>query len=98
MKSDDFYDYYRELHQKIGKYAIYDLLGELGIRRGWGENIQTVALKSTYGSVELFQFVLDPKYLLEIATVARREKRGENYYQRQMKPAKIKQLLKLKQT
>ena len=92
LKDDSFHDYYRELYKKIGRYAKFDLLGELGIRRGWRENIQTIALKSTFGTIELFQFMLNPKDLLEIATVARREKRGENYYQRQMKDSKIKQI------
>jgi DGQHR domain-containing protein len=92
LHDDSFHDYYRELYKKIGDYAKFDLLGELGIKRGWNENIQTIALQSTYGNLELFQFMLNPKELLEIATVARREKRGENYYQRQMKDAKIKQI------
>ena len=76
LHDDSFYDYYRELYKKIGHYAKFDLLGELGIRRGWDEKIQTIALKSAYGSLELFQFMLNPKELLEIATVARREKIG----------------------
>ena len=49
LKDDSFHDYYHELYKKFGTYAKFDLLGELEIRRGWGKNIQTIALKSTYG-------------------------------------------------
>lgn len=96
LKSDDFYDYYRELYRKIDKFAIFDMLGELEIRRQWGESISTIALKTSFntkeGKSELFQFMLDPKKLLEIATVARREKRGDEYYQREVKLWKINQI------
>ena len=92
LKEDDFYDYYRDLLKTIGKYAKFDLLSELGVRKQNISRIQTLALKTYYAGVELFQFMLNPKLLLEIATVARREKRGENYYQRKMKPKKISEI------
>tara|TARA_Y100000590_G_scaffold467910_1_gene648527 strand:+ start:100 stop:2214 length:2115 start_codon:yes stop_codon:yes gene_type:complete len=93
LKADEFFDYYNELYKKLGEFAKFDLLGELGVRRKKYDHLKTIALRSEYGkTLELYQFMLNPKYLLEIATVARREKRGENYYQRSMKDKKIKEI------
>lgn len=86
-------DYYDELFSKIGKYALYDMLGELEVRKSnFSERLAVHAFKTSFGSVDMYQFMLNPKELLEFATVARREMKGERNYQREVKENKIGQI------
>ena len=45
-----------------------------------------------YGKI--YQFLLDPRELLKISTVARRDRPGQEYYQRKLKGKKLKQIKK----
>ena len=90
--------YYKDLQVKIGKYARNSLLGELEVHPAKSESIKVLAFRvsspssSTHGRVNAYTFSIDPKRLLEIAYVARREVRGESFYQRLLKKPKIQSI------
>ena len=80
--NEDFLEYYNNLYSYLKPYAKYDLLGEMGIRPLDSEPIRIPAFKVKFGDVIMYNFVINPKDLLEVAYVARREKCEERYYQR----------------
>ena len=80
--NEDFLEYYNNLYSYLKPYAKYDLLGEMGIRPLDSEPIRIPAFKVKFGDVIMYNFVINPKDLLEVAYVARREKGEERYYQR----------------
>lgn len=80
--NEDFLEYYDGLYEYLRPYAKYDLLGEMGIRPVDQEPIRIPAFKVKFGDVNVYNFVINPKDLLEVAYVARREKGKERYYQR----------------
>jgi DNA sulfur modification protein DndB len=80
--NDDFLKYYSDLYTYIKPYAKYDLLGEMRIRPVQKQPITVPAFQVKFGNVNVYNFVINPKDLLEIAFVARREVGKERYYQR----------------
>ena len=92
---NNFIDYYTDLESKIGAYAQYDMLGDMNIENDDDEPIATWALKTeiknlkTKKTTQYYQFLIDPRKLLKIATVARRERPGERFYQRQLIGSKL---------
>ncbi len=80
--NDDFLEYYSELYNYIRPYAKYDLLGEMRIRPVQQQPITVPAFQIKFGDVNVYNFVMNPKDLLEVAFVARREVGRERYYQR----------------
>ena len=80
--NDDFLEYYSNLYSFIKPYAKYDLLGEMRIRPVQQQPISVPAFQIRFGDVNVYNFVMNPKDLLEIAFVARRELGKERYYQR----------------
>lgn len=80
--NDDFLEYYANLYSFIKPYAKYDLLGEMRIRPVQQQPISVPAFQIRFGDVNVYNFVMNPKDLLEIAFVARRELGKERYYQR----------------
>ena len=65
----------------------------MGIKNKDRERIQTWSLKTyheKYGKI--YQFLLDPRDLLEISAVARRDRPGQAYYQRKLKGKKLKEI------
>ena len=97
---NNFIDYYTDLESKIGKYAQYDMLGDMKIENDDDEPIATWALKTeiknlkTKKITQYYQFLIDPRKLLKIATVARRERPGERFYQRQLIAPKLNSIRK----
>ena len=79
---ENFRKYYDDLHQKIGKYAKFSMMGEMGIRPAAGTMIQVPAFMTEVKGSRMFAFVMSPKDLLPISYVARREVRNERFYQR----------------
>jgi hypothetical protein len=80
--------YYRNLAKKIADYALYGLLGELGIKALGAlpeESFRVPAFRTVIRGRTLFSFWVDPEVLLRIAFVARREIGREDYYQRLLK-------------
>jgi len=80
--NDDFLEYYSNLYSYIKPYAKYDLLGEMRIRPVQQQPITVPAFQIKFGGVNVYNFVINPKDLLEVAFVARREVGKERYYQR----------------
>ena len=80
--NDDFLEYYSNLYSYIKPYAKYDLLGEMRIRPVVQQPITVPAFQVKLGNVNVYNFVMNPRHLLEVASVARREVGRERYYQR----------------
>ena len=80
--NDDFLKYYSDLYKYIKPYAKYDLLGEMRIRPIQKQPVIVPAFQIKFGNVNVYNFVINPKDLLEVAFVARREVGKERYYQR----------------
>ncbi|MFH1376959.1 MAG: DGQHR domain-containing protein, partial [Candidatus Woesearchaeota archaeon] len=79
---DNFFEYYTKLYDFIKPYAKFNLLGEMRIKPVQRTPITIPAFKVKYGKGNVYTFVMNPKDLLELAFVARREVKGERYYQR----------------
>ena len=80
--NDDFLKYYSDLYGFIKPYAKYDLLGEMKIRPVQQYPITVPAFRIKFDNINVYNFVMNPKDLLEVAFVARREVGKERYYQR----------------
>lgn len=89
---DNFRRYYSDLYEKIGHFAKYNLLGEMGIRPVVENSITVPAFMTTINETRMYNFVIDPKDLLEISYVARRETRNERFYQRILKESRVKDI------
>src|SRR5437773_8261767 len=89
---ESFVDYYLELAQKIGDYALYGLLGELSIPATPElpeAYFRVPAFRTTVRGRTLYSFWANPEVLLRIAFVARREVGREDYYQRLLKKDRL---------
>ena len=89
---DNFLEYYRDLHSKIKEYAKFNLLGEIHVRPVVQNTISVPAFLTTFGKIKMYAFLIDPRELLEVSYVARREVRGERYYQRLVKKERLNQI------
>jgi len=87
---ENFRKYYEDLFGKIGEYAKFNLLGEMGIRPSQINPISVPAFMTSMGKTRIFNFVMNPKDLLEISYVARRETRNERYYQRILRKKRLR--------
>jgi len=92
--NDNFFAYYEDLYNKIKAYAKFDLLGEMGIRPVKQNMISVPAFLTTFEKIKMYTFMIDPRDLLEVAYVARRETRNERYYQRIIKKERLDQIAK----
>ena len=86
-------DYYEKLYRTIGKYSKFNLLGEMKINPSRRSPMKVFALKTKIRKHKVYQFFIEPKELLEISYVARRERGLEQYYQRLVKRKRIKTLV-----
>lgn len=91
-------DYYDELRGSIGGYARYALFGELELQPPEQDSLEILAWRNetdyttAQGTVESYTFLADPKRLLEMCYVARREVREESFYQRLLNASKIRSI------
>src|SRR3989344_5498538 len=92
--NEDFLAYYNDLYSYLKPYAKYDLLGEMGINPLDQEPIRIPAFKVKFGDVVMYNFVINPKDLLEVAFVARREIGTERYYQRIIDKERLNKIAK----
>jgi DNA sulfur modification protein DndB len=90
--NENFIEYYEDLFGKIEKYAIFNMLGEIGIRPSQQNPISVPAFMTLMAGRIMYNFVMDPKDLLEISYVARREMRDERYYQRILRKDRIERI------
>jgi len=86
---DNFVEYYEDLYNKIRHYAKYNLLGEIGVRPEKQSKIIVPAFRTKYKKMEMFNFLINPRDLLAVSYVARRETKNERYYQRIINKKKI---------
>lgn len=87
-----FMEYYEDLRRKIGDYAKFNLLGEMNVKPRWQKIIQIPAMEAQLGNYTVYTFFMDPKELLRISYVARRESGNERYYQRLIVPGRLKKI------
>lgn len=92
--NDDFLKYYSDLYSYIKPYAKYDLLGEMRIRPIVQQPITVPAFQIKFDNVNVYNFVMNPKDLLEVAFVARREVGKERYYQRIIQKERLLKIAK----
>lgn len=89
---DNFRKYYEDLYSKIGDYAKFNLLGEMGIRPEKGHAISLPAFKAEINGHIMYSFLIDPKELLEVCYVARRESKNERFYQRLLDKERLRKI------
>ena len=89
-----FLGYYERLYKLIGEYAKYNLLAEIGIKPSKKSLIEVMALKTKIKDYPVYQFFIDPKKLLEVSYVARRERGIEQYYQRLIRKNRLRDIVK----
>jgi DNA sulfur modification protein DndB len=89
---DNFIEYYEDLYDKIKKYSKFNLLGEMGVKPLQKNPISVPAFRYTYGRTKMYTFLIDPHDLLEVSYVARREARGERFYQRLIKKDRLNKI------
>ena len=92
--NDDFLEYYSNLYDFIKPYAKYDLLGEMRIKPLQRQPITVPAFQVKLDNVNVYNFVMNPKDLLEVAFVARREIGIERYYQRIIQKERLSRIAK----
>lgn len=85
-------EYYADLHDKVGKYAIYNFLADFGIRPHESDQMLIPALQTKLGRYKVYSFYAKPKDLLPFAYVARRRSTKENFYQRMLEKSRIKNI------
>jgi len=85
-------EYYQDLHSAIGRYAKYNLLGELEVKPFVESTFQVPAFRIHTGNTELYEFFADAGPLLEVSYVARREVGQEYFYQRMVKKSRLKRI------
>lgn len=93
--SDGLIEYYEDQNSYLKPYAKFDLLGEMGIKPMRQDPISIPAFKVDVGNnVNMFNFVMNPKDLLSVSFVARREKRNERFYQRIIDKSRLDKIAK----
>ncbi len=82
-------EYYEDLHKIIGDYAKFGLLSEIDVKPRVKSLISVPAFQATFGKYKIYSFLVEPKKLLRVAYVARRNIGNEHYYQRIIKRDRI---------
>ncbi|MDD1753448.1 MAG: DGQHR domain-containing protein [Methanotrichaceae archaeon] len=85
-------EYYADLYDKIGKYAVFNFLADFNIRPPLKEQLYLTALRTKLGKYAVYSFYVRPKHLLKFAYVARRRSKKENFYQRMLEKSRIKKI------
>lgn len=89
---DSFVDHYKKLGRKIGSYALFSVLNELGLRptfEGKARLLRIPAFRVSLRGRTLYNFWCPPEILLRLGYVARREIGKEQFYQRLLKADRI---------
>ena len=89
---DDFLKYYSDLYEFIKPYAKYNLLGEMNIKPIKESSISIPAIQTKFANYKIYSFIMNPRDLLEVAYVARRERKDERYYQRAIDKKRLKKI------
>lgn len=89
---EDFLDYYNELFEKIGEYAVYNILSEFSIEPRPGDTLEAIAIKTNIKGIGAYLFYARPNDLLKFARVARREEKKEEFYQRSVDGHRLRKI------
>ena len=90
--NEQFFEYYKDLKKKIGKYAKYELLREIDLPEELElRNIPAIKPNPSTGS-GYFLASVNPLDLLKISYVARRERGDQAFYQRMISEEKINKI------
>jgi len=92
--SEHILEYYSDLYNKIGEYAVYNFLADFGIRPKEKNILELTALKTKLGKFSVYSFYAKPKELLKYSYVARRFSTKEAFYQRMLEKSRIKKIEK----
>jgi DGQHR domain-containing protein len=87
-------EYYSDLYEKIGEFALFDFLADFGIRPSEEEFLNVAAVKAKIGEFFTYTFYANPKELLKFSYVARRRSQKEKFYQRMLDHHRIKKIQK----
>lgn len=87
-----FLDYYEDLTSRIGEYAKYNLLGEMGCAPRVSDVVNCPCFKTQMGGMNVYSFLQNPKTILKYSYVARREMGREKYYQRIIEKKRLRQI------
>lgn len=85
-------EYYIDLQDKIGKYAIFNFLADFEVDPSPHEELNLTAIRAKFGRYVVYSFFVDPKQLLKVAYVARRRSHNEAFYQRMLEKPRIKRI------
>lgn len=85
-------EYYSDLYDKIGDYAVYNFLADFGIRPSLDSQISFTALRTRINNNIIYSFFANPKELLKYSYVARRRSKKEDFYQRMLEKSRIKKI------
>ena len=91
--TEDFVEYYNELFEYLAPHAKYNMLGEMNIKPVVVDPIKVPAFQtiSKDGTI-MYTFLIEPKELLKVTYVARREVGGKNFYQRIIKKERLNRI------
>lgn len=85
-------EYYEDLHKIIGDYAKFGLLSEMDVKPRVENIISLPAFRAKFDKYIIYSFLVEPKKLLRVAYVARRNIGNEHYYQRIIKRDRINKI------
>jgi DGQHR domain-containing protein len=85
-------EYYTDLKEKVGKYAIFSFLADFKVRPTSQEEFKVLTTATRLGNYLVYNFFADPKKLLPFAYVARRRSQKEDFYQRMLDKSRIKKI------
>ncbi|MBI2544993.1 MAG: hypothetical protein HYW22_00110 [Candidatus Aenigmarchaeota archaeon] len=83
-------EYYSDLYDKIGEYAVYNFLADFSVRPPPSEQLYLTALRTKLDGYTVYSFFVKPKHLLKFSYVARRRSKNEDFYQRMLKNQELK--------
>lgn len=80
---EDYLNYYLNLKEELsGEIAKYQLLADLSMHLQHKDIFKVVAVKNIIKGCEVYNFVSTPQDIMEYVTVARRQAKQKQYYQR----------------
>ena len=89
---ENFLQYYQNLADMLGTYAIFNILYEFKIEPQIEEKLLVDAIKTNIKGYNCYLFYAQPKELLKFAYVARRVSRNENFYQRALDKLRLSKI------
>ncbi|MEM3227940.1 MAG: DGQHR domain-containing protein [Candidatus Micrarchaeaceae archaeon] len=89
---ENFLEYYDDVIDKIGNYAVFNILYEFGIRPSMEEKLIADAIKTNIKGFTCYLFYAKPRELLKFAYVARRNSRKEYFYQRLLNKSRLSEI------